>query len=75
VLGCTVVVPAPGDHAARGAARQAAWALAGTPEPPHWELPEATVLEPEPDQPFGNAVRQQYGVVRDQVHPEIAEMA
>ncbi|MFE9423482.1 FGGY family carbohydrate kinase [Kitasatospora sp. NPDC006697] len=70
-----VVIPPAGDHAARGAARQAAWALAGTAEPPHWELPEATVVEPDPDQPFGDAVRQQYGVVRDQVHPEVAEMA
>lgn len=68
-----VLIPPPGDYAARGAARQAAWALAGTSEPPHWELPEVTTIEPEPDQPFGKAVRQQYGAVRDQVHPELAD--
>ncbi|GAA1215723.1 FGGY family carbohydrate kinase [Kitasatospora nipponensis] len=73
IFGIPVVIPPPGDHAARGAARQAAWALAGTPEPPQWELPEALTLEPDPDQPFGQAVRQQYAVVRDQIHPEVAD--
>ena len=73
VFDIPVVIPPPGDYAARGAARQAAWALAGTAEPPHWELPEVTVIEPDPGQPFGKAVRQQYGAVRDQVHPELAE--
>ncbi|MEU9132018.1 FGGY family carbohydrate kinase [Kitasatospora sp. NPDC048540] len=73
VFGCPVVIPPPGDHAARGAARQAAWALAGTPEPPHWELPEVTTLVPdqEHDLAVGNAVRQQYAAVRDQTYPEV----
>ncbi|MEV4616286.1 FGGY family carbohydrate kinase [Kitasatospora sp. NPDC049258] len=72
VFGVPVVIPPPGDHAARGVARQAAWALAGTPEPPHWELPEVTTLAPdqEHDLAVGGAVRQQYAAVRDQVHPE-----
>ncbi|WP_371496915.1 FGGY family carbohydrate kinase [Kitasatospora sp. NBC_00374] len=74
VFGVPVVVPPPGDHAARGAARQAAWALAGTPEPPHWELPEVTTIVPdqEHDLAVGSAVRQQYAAVRGQVHPEAA---
>jgi xylulokinase len=31
-----VDVPEPEEYVALGAARQAAWALAGTPEPPDW---------------------------------------
>ncbi|HET7723054.1 MAG TPA: xylulose kinase, partial [Propionibacteriaceae bacterium] len=36
VLGVPVVVPSPGEYVALGAARQAAWVLAGTAEPPAW---------------------------------------
>ncbi len=36
ILGVPVLVPAPEEYVALGAARQAAWALAGTPEPPAW---------------------------------------
>ncbi len=36
ILGVPVLVPAPEEYVALGAARQAAWALAGTPEPPPW---------------------------------------
>ena len=35
ILGVPVLVPAPEEYVALGAARQAAWALAGTPEPPN----------------------------------------
>ncbi|WP_405013432.1 FGGY family carbohydrate kinase [Kitasatospora sp. NBC_01539] len=75
LFGVPVVIPPPGAHAARGAARQAAWALAGTPEPPVWELPDAVTLDPEGEQnlAIGNAVRQQYKAVREQFHPETAE--
>ena len=31
-------MPAPGEYVALGAARQAAWAAAGTADPPVWEL-------------------------------------
>jgi len=48
VLGCPVVLPPPGEYVAFGAARQAAWALAGTPGPPTWPAPETTVLEADP---------------------------
>ncbi|MFE0461782.1 FGGY family carbohydrate kinase [Kitasatospora sp. NPDC058965] len=76
LFGVPVVIPQAGDHAARGAARQAAWALAGTAEPPQWELPEAVTVEPDPDQlTVGDAVRRQYGVVRDETHPELGGMA
>ncbi|MFJ9949886.1 FGGY family carbohydrate kinase [Kitasatospora sp. NPDC091207] len=74
LFGTPVVVPPPGAHAARGAARQAAWALAGTPEPPRWELPEAVTVTPDAEQdlPVGSAVRQQYRSAREQIHPETA---
>lgn len=38
VLGRPVSFPPPGEYVALGAARQAAWALAGTPTPPAWPL-------------------------------------
>ena len=38
VFGRPVVVPAPGEYVADGAARQAAWALVGGDEPPAWSL-------------------------------------
>jgi len=41
IVGSPVLVPAPGEYVARGAARQAAWALAGTAEPPQWPAPSA----------------------------------
>ncbi|MFD4910542.1 FGGY family carbohydrate kinase [Kitasatospora purpeofusca] len=74
LFGVPVVVPPPGAHAARGAARQAAWALAGTPEPPRWELPGAVTVAPdaEHDLAVGSAVRQQYRAAREQIHPETA---
>ncbi len=40
VFGRPVTVPPPGEYVALGAARQAAWALAGTPEPPSWSMGE-----------------------------------
>ena len=51
VWGVPVAVPAPGQHVADGAARQAAWVLSGLPEPPDWATADAEVLtaEPTPD--------------------------
>ena len=74
VFGVPVVIPPTGAHAARGAARQAAWALAGTPEPPVWPLPDAVTLtaDSEQERAVGNAVRQQFRAVREQIHPETA---
>lgn len=45
VLGSAVTLPPTGEYVALGAARQAAWALAGTEAPPTWAAPETTVLE------------------------------
>jgi xylulokinase len=38
IFGVPVTVPEPAEYVALGAARQAAWAAAGTTEPPHWPL-------------------------------------
>src|SRR5204862_5043101 len=61
VLGCPVLVPAPGEYVADGAARQAAWVLSGAGEPPNWAAAETTSFEadPTPD------VRERYAAVRD----------
>ncbi len=48
VLGAPVTLPPPAEYVALGAARQAAWALAGTAGPPEWPAPETTVLEADP---------------------------
>jgi xylulokinase len=48
VLGCPVVLPPTAEYVALGAARQAAWALAGTSTPPTWAAPDTTVLEADP---------------------------
>jgi len=61
VLGCPVHVPAPAEYVARGAARQAAWVLAGSAEPPAWELPELELYESEPTP----QVRARYAHARD----------
>jgi xylulokinase len=61
VLGVPVVVPRPGEYVADGAARQAAWVLAGGGAPPEWPASGTETFEAEP-QPF---VRERYGEVRD----------
>jgi xylulokinase len=40
-FGAEVDVPEPEEYVALGAARQAAWVLAGSPEPPRWPRPPA----------------------------------
>lgn len=47
VLGRPVTLAPDGEYVALGAARQAAWAHAGTDEPPVWELGGARTLEAE----------------------------
>jgi xylulokinase len=54
VFDAPVVVPAPGEYVANGAAAQAAWVLTGT--RPEWRL--EVVAEPKPD--FRPVIRQQY---------------
>ena len=63
LLGVPVVVPAPEEYVARGAARQAAWALAGGRSAPDWELPASQAAPG--DQAAGARVRAAYADARD----------
>ena len=48
VFGVAVDVPQPAEYVALGAARQAAWALSGKEEPPHWDIAAPTRFEAQP---------------------------
>jgi xylulokinase len=48
LFGVPVVVPSPGEYVAVGAARQAAWALAGGDAPPDWPVGTETESDPHP---------------------------
>jgi len=65
VLGRPVLVPPPGEYVADGAARQAAWALAGGEEIPAWELAGTEVFEAD----VVPAVRERYAEVRELTAP------
>jgi xylulokinase len=64
VLDAPVQAPEPAEYVALGAARQAAWALASTPEPPPWPLGRAAAHDPD-DGAAGAAVRARYAEVRE----------
>lgn len=51
VWGVDVTVPTPGEYVARGAARQAAWALSGAEQPPDWSGSLRSVQLTAPPQP------------------------
>ncbi|ROT32380.1 xylulokinase [Micromonospora sp. HM5-17] len=61
VFGCPVLVPEPGEYVADGAARQAAWVLAGGDQPPAWSVGQV--------QEYGGAgaphIREQYAAARE----------
>ena len=61
VLGRPVTFLPAGEYVALGAARQAAWALAGTPEPPAWPSPAGEIVEAAP----AAGVRERYAELRD----------
>jgi xylulokinase len=63
-----VQVPEPAQYVALGAARQAAWALAGSDAPPDWPRPLADRLEPSGDG-WADRVRSGYAQVRDALYP------
>ena len=65
VLGVPVDVPPPGEYVADGAARQAAWVLAGTEEPPAWPVTGLASYRAEPVP----AVRAAYAAARRRAHP------
>jgi xylulokinase len=61
IFGAPVDVPEPEEYVALGAARQAAWALAGTADPPAW--PQRPVQRYEgPAQP---GIRERFAALRD----------
>jgi xylulokinase len=62
LLDAPVLVPPAGEHVADGAARQAAWVLSGTADPPNWSAttaPTAIHGHPAPQ------VREAYAEARD----------
>jgi xylulokinase len=61
VFGLPVVVPEAAEYVALGAARQAAWALSGTAEPPAWPARPSVTHEAS----VAPRVREQYGALRD----------
>lgn len=70
VLGVPVVVPAPAEYVALGAARQAAWALRGGAAAPTWPVAiEEAELRPDgAEARQGREVRTTYAKWRDFVH-------
>ncbi|MGC9665821.1 xylulokinase [Planosporangium sp. 12N6] len=69
VFGAPVVVPDPGEYVALGAARQAAWALAGTAEPPTWGVGRSAEGIPESgDVEAGHRIRAGYGAARGAIY-------
>lgn len=61
VFGRPVTVPEPGEYVALGAARQAAWALSGSAEPPRWPDPPAQTYDDAPSP----QIREQYARLRE----------
>ncbi|WEB45248.1 xylulokinase [Streptomyces yunnanensis] len=68
IFGTPVTVPEPEEYVALGAARQAAWALAGTPEPPHWPLAAARRVTAPSDDTAGRRIRAAYAEARSTVY-------
>lgn len=68
IFGVPVLVPQPGEYVALGAARQAAWALAGSENPPDWEVPVAATVEPS-DPAAGAEAAGRYRDLVDARHP------
>lgn len=65
VFGVPVEVPPPAEYVALGAARQAAWALAGTDEAPEWNVGEAEYTTDPVEVP---GLRERYAEVRRATH-------
>jgi xylulokinase len=68
VAACTfdvpVFAPEPAEYVARGAARQAAWALSGAMHPPVWPVP-LTELPSDGAHETGPVLRARYAAARD----------
>lgn len=73
LLGLPFGLPDPTvEWVARGAARQAAWALSGKPEPPEWPVPAGALPEASPsDRIAGEVVRAAYRQLLADVLPAL----
>jgi xylulokinase len=71
VFGTPVLVPRPGEYVADGAARQAAWVLAGGPTPPPWHLSTVEHYQADP----APAVRERYAEAREMILDRLADTA
>jgi xylulokinase len=69
LFGVPVAIPEPGEYVGLGAARQAAWTLAGGDRPPAWEVRYEATLDP-PSDDTGAAVLARYAALRAAVHPD-----
>ena len=70
LFGAPVAVPTPGEYVALGAARQAAWALAGEDSPPAWEVGVDVTVDPE-DLERGRETRERYAGILAATHPPL----
>ncbi|MEV0277331.1 xylulokinase [Streptomyces sp. NPDC050610] len=68
IFGAPITVPEPEEYVALGAARQAAWTLAGTPEPPSWPLTSSRLIPAPADGASGRRVRAAYARARASSH-------
>ncbi len=68
ILGLPVVLPPPAEYVALGAARQAAWTLAGGDEPPVWSSDGRAAPLDRPAS-WGGEVRHAYRAARGRMHP------
>ncbi|WP_265447052.1 FGGY-family carbohydrate kinase [Flexivirga meconopsidis] len=69
IFGVPVVVPEPAEYVARGAARQAAWALSGATAPPEWDVPLAAEVRPQNADAGAGTLRRYQEVLRN-THPD-----
>jgi xylulokinase len=69
LLALPVHVPPPGEYVAHGAARQAAWALLGSPEPPAWPPPAGEVFEGRPQPELRHAYAEARAVAYPTAYP------
>ncbi|MGV9296545.1 xylulokinase [Amycolatopsis sp. NPDC003676] len=77
VLGLPVVIPEVGEYVAQGAARQAAWALAGSAEPPVWHGTESQLVLDEPAgalRAAGIEIQQRHLEAREAAHGVSAKL-
>lgn len=69
ILGRPITIPEPEEYVALGAARQAAWALAGTPAPPRWPSRRAVEIHVSAaGAATGQAIRDTYARARDALY-------